>query len=235
IQDAAVVFVDQLHPDDQVMVVSFDDKVRIESEFTNNRSQLRNAIFKTRTGGNTKLYDAVHVVLEDQLSSIQGRKAVVLFTDGVDTKSKRASARSTIELAEESDALVFPIHYDTEEAVQGGGGVIIPNRTPPIFNPWPRPRGRRWPFSPFLGLSNVQWPQWQQGGTPPGTSREEYEFGARYLQEMADVSGGRLYEAYTLSHVSQAFSLIAEELRQQYRLNYYPSNSKKDGTLRKIK
>src|SRR5262249_60580424 len=129
IQDAAVVFVDQLHPDDQVMVVSFDDKVRIESEFTNNRSQLRNAIFKTRTGGNTKLYDAVHVVLDEQLSRIQGRKAVVLFTDGVDTKSKRASAESTMELAEESDALVFPIHYDTEEAVQGG--IFIPNRTPP--------------------------------------------------------------------------------------------------------
>jgi VWFA-related protein len=58
---------------------------------------------------------------------------------------------------------------------------------------------------------------------------------ARYLQELADRSGGRLYDANTLYNVSQAFSNIAEELRHQYALSYYPTNSKKDGVYRRVK
>ncbi|MBO0721761.1 MAG: hypothetical protein J2P41_13110, partial [Blastocatellia bacterium] len=40
--------------------------------------------------------------------------------------------------------------------------------------------------------------------------------------------------ANNLSNVSTAFSLIAEELRQQYALSYYPTNAKKDGTYRRV-
>jgi Ca-activated chloride channel homolog len=195
---------------------------------------LRAAIYRTRTGGSTKLYDAVQMTLADRLARVQGRKAVVLFTDGVDTSSRRASARSTLDLVEESDTLVFPIGYDTEDSMQGGG-VYSPGRTPPVYNPWPNPRGRgRWPLSQLVG---PQWPQWPQGRMPQGrgNSRNEYERASRYLEDLADRSGGRLYRADTLRDVSQAFSLIAEELRYQYRINYYPSNSNKDGTYRKIK
>lgn len=248
IQDAAVAFVNQLRPDDQVMVVSFDDRVRIESEFTSDRGQLRAAIYRTRTGGSTKLYDAMQMTLQDRMARVEGRKAVVLFTDGVDTSSRRASARSTLEQVEESDTLVFPIGYDTEDSMRGGGGGVYgPGQggTPPIYRtPWPMPRGRgRWPFmqltTPWMGQSfTPQWPQqWPQGRMPQprGNTRNEYERGARYLEELADRSGGRLYMADTLTHVSQAFTRIAEELRFQYRINYYPNNSNKDGTFRKIK
>jgi Ca-activated chloride channel family protein len=55
------------------------------------------------------------------------------------------------------------------------------------------------------------------------------------LQELADRSGGRLYEADTLYNLSQAFSSIAEELRHQYSLSYYPTNAKKDGAYRRVK
>ncbi|MGH9938024.1 MAG: hypothetical protein ACREAM_17390, partial [Blastocatellia bacterium] len=58
---------------------------------------------------------------------------------------------------------------------------------------------------------------------------------ARYLQELADRSGGRLHDADSTYNLSQAFSLIAEELRHQYALSYYPTNSKKDGTYRRVK
>ena len=90
---------------------------------------------------------------------------------------------------------------------------------------------------PVLQLTG-QWPQgrWPGGrGPQPGGTNGDYQRAARYLQDLADRSGGRLYQADTLSHVSQAFSLIAEELRYQYRLSYYPGNSKKDGAFRKIK
>ncbi|MFN2416392.1 MAG: VWA domain-containing protein [Pyrinomonadaceae bacterium] len=122
IQDAALAFVDQLRPDDRVSVVSFDDEVRVLSEVTSDRRALRDAIRRTRTGQSTRLYDAVDLVIKRQLSHVQGRKAVVLFTDGVDTSSKQASYQSTLAEAEELDAMIYPIQYDTSDANLAGGG-----------------------------------------------------------------------------------------------------------------
>ena len=62
IQDAAIAFVNQLHADDQVMVVSFDDTVRVLSGFTSDRGRLQGAIRHVRVGNGTKLYDAVAMV-----------------------------------------------------------------------------------------------------------------------------------------------------------------------------
>src|SRR5262249_7174436 len=151
IQNAAFAFVQQLKRDDQVMVVSFDSKVRFHCEFTSDYDALRQAIYETRTGGSTKLYEAVDKVI-DRLEPIQGRKAIVLFTDGVDTSSRRANFPNTIEKVEESGALVYPIKYDTEMDIPQGG-INGPNPWPwPI--PQPSPRGRRrWPFNPFISHS----------------------------------------------------------------------------------
>ena len=121
-QDAAIAFLDELQPADRVLVVSFDGEIRVQAEVTSNRDTLRNAIRRTRTGGNTKLYDAVDFVIKQRLNRIDGRKAIVLFTDGVDTDSKRASYDSNVRDAEELDASIYPIQYDTYDANQGGGG-----------------------------------------------------------------------------------------------------------------
>src|SRR6478672_1831544 len=122
IQEAAITFVNQLRQDDRVMVVSFDDQVRVLSEFTNDRSRLRNAIRRTEPGDGTKLYDAVDLVMNQRLSGVEGRKAIVLFTDGVDTTSRHASYDSNIRDAEELDALVYTVQYDTYMDQGGGGG-----------------------------------------------------------------------------------------------------------------
>jgi Ca-activated chloride channel homolog len=229
IQDAAFAFIKQLRPDDQVMVVSFDSKVRFHCDFTNDYDALRQAIDETRTGGSTKLYEAVDKVV-DRLEQIQGRKAVVLFTDGVDTASRRANFQNTIDKVEESGALVYPIKYDTENDQQGGPS--------PSASPWPwptphPPNRKRWPFDHLVARMFPQWPG--RAPSSAGTSSGEYRKAARYLQELADRSGGRLYEADTLYNVTQAFSNIAEELRHQYSLSYYPSNVKKDGAYRRVK
>src|SRR5437870_10065406 len=113
IQDAAITFVNQLRPDDQVMVVSFDDDVRVLTEFTSDRYRLRDAIRHTRSGNGTRLYDAVDMVMNQRLDRVSGRKALVLFTDGVDTTSRHASYASNVRDAEELDALVYPVQYDT--------------------------------------------------------------------------------------------------------------------------
>jgi Ca-activated chloride channel homolog len=236
IQAAAVAFVEQLRPNDQVMVVSFDSKVYVDSEFTSDRARLRRAIYRTRTGGGTKLYEAVDLVISERLARVDGRKAIVLFTDGVDTESKGVKARDTIEAVEESEVAVYPIRYNTEEQMNGRwGNRRNPNNRPPIFDvPWPLPRnGRRWPFDSlinqqFPGGRNSQWPRRGGGG-------DEYEVAAEYLQSLADRSGGRLYNAETLNNVHQAFSKIAEELRHQYALSYYPTNTAQDGTYRRVR
>ncbi|MBL8207000.1 MAG: VWA domain-containing protein [Blastocatellia bacterium] len=233
IHSAALAFVNQLRPQDQVMVVSFDSDIETHCEFTSNRDVLRQAIYETRTGGGTKLYDAVDWVVNERLNKIQGRKAIVLFTDGVDTSSRRASARSNIELVEESDVLVYPIQYDTYDQMNPGGYPPNGSRRPDIWgnpgsSPFPTPRTRgRWPLQLMVP------PQIVIGRGRGGA--QDYQSASVYLEDMATHSGGRRQNADSIGNLNSAFSSIAEELRHQYSLGYYPSNTAKDGSFRQIK
>jgi Mg-chelatase subunit ChlD len=66
IHDAAISFVDQLRAEDKVMVIAFDERVRVLSQVTNNRTALRNAIRRAEFGDGTSLYEAVdHVINRD--------------------------------------------------------------------------------------------------------------------------------------------------------------------------
>jgi hypothetical protein len=112
IRQAAITFVDQLQSADRVKVISFDDQVRDLSEFTNDRAVLRGAINKTTSGQGTKLYDAFELALSS-IKTIQGRKAIVLFTDGVDWHSDEASFDGTLIRLDEEGVIVYPIRYET--------------------------------------------------------------------------------------------------------------------------
>ena len=232
IQNAAINFVDLLRPNDKVMVMSFDENVRVLSPATNNRAQLRNAIRMAEFGDGTSLYEAVDDALNRQLARIQGRKAVVLFTDGVDTTSRRASVQSTLADVEESEALVYPIRYNTQRDVYSGGsggGVSYPRRR----------GGRMGGWGGVIGvILGGQIPPIGGGGGPiggAGGSSREYERGRRYLEELAQKSGGRSFEADTTGDLNTAFSGIAEELRRQYSVGYYPESVGQRGDRRQIK
>src|SRR4051794_28098394 len=67
IQDAAITFVNQLRRDDKVMVVSFNDDIKMLSEFTSDREKLERAIRYANTDDGTRLYDAVDMVINQQL------------------------------------------------------------------------------------------------------------------------------------------------------------------------
>jgi von Willebrand factor type A domain len=112
IQDAALAFIDQLKPNDRVKLISFDDEVRDLNEFTSNRNELRAAVLKTRSGQGTKLYDAFETALSN-LRAIPGRKAIVLFTDGVDYRSDSATFDGTLQGLDEEDIIVYPIRFET--------------------------------------------------------------------------------------------------------------------------
>lgn len=234
IQDAAIAFTNQLRTDDRVMIVSFDDQVRVLSEFTSDRGRLRDAIRRTRPGNGTKLYDAVDMVMNQQLNNVSGRKAIVLFTDGVDTTSRHASYASNVRDAEELDALIYPVQYDTYMDMSGsngggngGGG-------------WPG--SGRVPSSPVGVLIQILGGINRGGRGPintgsggPGTSRHEYEIANRYLHELADKTGARSYQADSTQNLSYAFGNVAEELRRQYSLGYYPQRPAQAGERRQVK
>ncbi len=193
IKEAAIDFAKQLRPQDRVLVVTFNEEVYLLTEATNDFNRISEVIRrKVRTGQSTRLYDAVDLVINERLNKIQGRKAIVLFTDGVDTSSYVASGRSTLREAEELDALIYPIQYDTKEYVS-------------------KRNANLWPFPAVIF------------GNPMQASTEaDYKRADRYLHGLADKTGGRLYAANDPAQLAQAFTSIAEEIRRQYRLGFYP-------------
>ncbi len=118
IQNAAISFIEQLRPQDRVMVVSFDGEVNVLCELTGDRDRIIAAIRSTKIATGTSLYEAMDLVINRKLRSIEGRKAIVLFTDGVDTTSRRVFDRDNLDDAMELDALIYPIRYDTYADVQ---------------------------------------------------------------------------------------------------------------------
>lgn len=213
IQDGAIAFVNQMMPEDKVMVISFDSGVHTLLEFSSDKNALIAAIRKTKFGGGTSLYDAVDNSLTKKLEKIPGKKAIVLFTDGVDTTS-RNSYEKTVSEAVESEAVIFPVYINTfldAIGIGGGGGVMS---TPPTIGGIP-------------GMGGQQ----SIGGT-----KEEYALGRRYLQDLANATGGRIYKAdNSAAGLERAFEGIAEELRSQYEVGYYPSSAGKAGERRQIK
>ena len=231
IQDAAITFVNQLRRDDRVMVVSFNDDIKMLSEFTTDREKLERAIRHARTDDGTRLYDAVDMVINQQLSRVQGRKAIVLFTDGVDTTSRHATFDSNIMDAQELDALIYSVQYDTSEDMNGNNypvgrpGDVWGQILGGIFGGGRR-NGRRGGGGGGGG-----------GGYPParGTARDDYQLADRYLSELANNTGGREYHADSLQNMSTAFANVAEELRRQYSIGYYPKRPPQPGQRRQIR
>jgi Ca-activated chloride channel homolog len=224
IQDAAITFVNQLRPDDKVMVVSFNDEIKILSELTNDRSKLRRAIERAYTGDGTRLYDAVELVMNQQLSRMSGRKAIVLFTDGVDTTSRRANYQSTVMHAQELDALIYPVQYNTASDVANG--------LPPVGqipDVWGRILGG------IFGGGRRNNRRGGGGGWPSRGPQSDYDLADQYLRELAISTGGRGYQADSLQNMAFAFANVAEELRRQYSIGYYPKRSPQAGQRREIR
>ncbi len=207
IQDGAIAFVNQLKAQDKVMVVSFDRGIHVLSKPTNDREELYRAIRKADFGNGTALYFVIEDTLRKKLSKIEGRKAIVLFTDGVDTTSRRETYDGTLRLAEESDSLIFPIYYNTffdnNRRINGG---------------------LNFPFPGGGGMS------------PQGTTSADYALGRKYLEDLSAVTGGRVFKAgSTAGGLTAAFEGIAEELRRQYNIGYYPIETGQTGQRKKIK
>ena len=225
IQTAAIAFIDQLRPQDKVMVVSFDGDVHMLCDATADRKEIYRAIKTTKIATGTSLYEAVDMVMNEQLRSVEGRKAIILFTDGVDTSSRRASDIGNLSDAMEMDALVYPIRYDTFADVQrmkNGPGI---SSLPPISIPTSGESSNPFPLPlPAIGTPGSQ-----------GTTPEEYKKAEEYLDQLAIRTGGRLYQATTVGNLAEAYSRIASELREFYSIGYYPAEDRVAGKRKSVK
>jgi len=228
IKEAAIAFARQLRPQDRVLVVTFNSEVLLLTEPTNNIPLIQDAIeINAFTGTSTRLYDAVDLTINERLNQIKGRKAIVLFTDGVDTASQQATYESTLSEVDELDALIYPIKYDTTDYLQamqnaGNGTITVTTTQRGIF-------GTRTSQQTYNVPTN-------NGQPLPGATKADYDRADRYLHELADKTGGRLYEANDTKQLAAAFTRIAEELRRQYTIGYYPKTAAvADGERRQIR
>jgi len=111
LRQAAEQFVIRLLPDDKARVGAFNDKIQFAGRFTNNRDELVGAIKDLDYGNGTRLWDAVGASL-DELKGIEGRRVVLVFTDGDDTESK-IGLGNVVERARAEDVMVYAIGLES--------------------------------------------------------------------------------------------------------------------------
>jgi len=112
LQQAAIGFLDQLDGNVRVKLISFNATVRDWNEFTGDKSLVQAKIRQVQPDHDTHVYDAVQLAL-NALRSIQQRKALVIFSDGMDWRSDSATLVGTLHALEEGGVTVYPIRFNT--------------------------------------------------------------------------------------------------------------------------
>ena len=109
---AAEQFLIRLLPDDKAKVGAFNDKVQVSARYTNNRDQLISEVKDLDYGNGTRLWDAVALSL-DELKGVEGRRVILVFTDGDDTSSK-VGLGNVIDRARTEEVMVYAIGLESE-------------------------------------------------------------------------------------------------------------------------
>ncbi|MEN3331713.1 MAG: Ca-activated chloride channel [Blastocatellia bacterium] len=241
---AARNFVAELRFDDRVGVIVFSRDVEMISELTDPRARLIAAIeqiataqgsatsrFSTATG--TSFYDALYLALEDSpLKQVEGRKAIVCMSDGVDSTSLK-SYKTIAPLVERSDASIYFLELNTEEATLAG---LLKDRSDPDhLNFSPSQLTRYFDEFDKESLDRLR----PRETLSPLVKREIntglYDIARRDMRDMATRSGGHEYAVKTLADLNGVYKQIADDLRSQYSLSYYPANRSHDGRWRQIR
>jgi VWFA-related protein len=144
-------------------------------------------------GGGTHLYDAIYLASDELMSKQQGRKALIILSDGVDRGSKE-TLNEAIESAQRADTVIYSILFKDEE---GYGGY---------------PGGMMGPRGPYGGGHHG-------GGRFP---QEERPDGKKILEQISKATGGQLYQVSKKETVDKIYAEIEEELRNQYSIGYTP-------------
>jgi VWFA-related protein len=241
-------FLDQMlvQEKDKAFLIHFDREVELLQDLTSSREKLQAALELLKTpsdrdrsndpndsgdsrsgsgshhGGGTQLYDAVFLASNELMKKQQGRKALVILSDGVDRGSK-TSLESTIESAQRADTVVYSIYFadshreDRNEGQRRGGGMGRGG------GGWPG-GGGGWPGG------GGGWPGGGGGGRggPGGGQRHPEEprtDGKKILERISRETGGRFFEVSKKESVGEIYTSIVEELRTQYSMGYVPDKN----------
>jgi uncharacterized membrane protein YgcG len=243
---ASYAFLDQvLHEDkDRAFLIHFDHEVELLQDLTSSREKLQSALALLQTseqdqaddqgspdehrGRGTLLYDGIYLASNELMKKQQGRKAIVVLTDGVDRGSKE-SLEDAVESAQRADTVVYSILFAGEETHEhgedhgghGGWG-----------GSWPGGGGGGWPGGGGGGGS------WPGGGGGGGGSRPSHERertdGKKVLERISTETGGKLFLVSKKLTVDQIYAQIEEELRNQYILGYVPDSPNPGAGYHKI-
>jgi von Willebrand factor type A domain len=239
---------------DKAFVVHFDFEIELLQDLTSSRPKLESALQKLQVpeprqmqtgsdpgqsshGGGTKLYDAVFLASDEITSKLQGRKALIILSDGVDQGSKVSLSRA-IESAQRADTLVYTILFADPDAYNnmangnpggrhGGGfpGGGYPGRYP----------GGGYPGGgyPGGGRGGGGYPGGGGGGGGRGQGGGHAN-GKTVMQELAQQTGGRFFEVSKKESIDDIYKTIGEELRNQYNLGFTPEKADAEPGFHKI-
>ena len=224
---------------DQAFVIHFDREVELLQDLTSSRDKLEVALEQLQTpqlnqtsgndpsssdpnsgrgsrrmgGGGTLLYDAVYLASDEVMKKQQGRKALIVLSDGVDHGSKE-TLESAIATAQRSDTVVYSILFKDDER-EGGGGFGGPRIG--------------------MGGGGMGGGMGRHGGGGGYPRAEQRPDGKKVLERISKETGGRMFEVSKKDPIDQIYDQIEEELRSQYSLGYTPDRAAADGPLyRKI-
>jgi VWFA-related protein len=226
IKDASVEFTRMIGTQDHIALATFNSRTHLELDFTNNRNRVEREIRRIKSGGGTAFYDALDRCITRFMRDLEGRKAIVVFTDGVDNQltgdysnGSEITFRELYRQIQEEDTLIYTIFLDTEDE----HGRVSSQRNPGT-----------------LGgiLSDIILGKGGSGRTNPprggGGGDPAYAEARRELELIADQTGGRMYSPRDIYDLSNVYSEIADDLRIQYTLGYHSTNPHHDGQWREI-
>jgi Ca-activated chloride channel homolog len=109
-QQAAIDFLSKtLRPSkDRALLITFDSAIELVQDFTDDPETISRAIRQVRPGGGTKMLDAVYLACQEKLKAEQGRKVLILISDGDDNLSLETLG-STLEIAQKADVSIYTI------------------------------------------------------------------------------------------------------------------------------
>ncbi len=244
IKRAAKSFLAELRPEDRVGVIVFSGEIEMIAEFDDSRARVEAAIdavaavggtgeyrFNSSTG--TAFYDAIFLAVDESpLKKAEGRKAIVCLSDGVDSRS-RLGYKEIAPLVEKSEASVYFLELNTREKTLEG---LLKPRTDPGYINFSKSQLDR-----YYDAVNPQSPERfrPRETISPLIKREIndwlYENAAHEEREIAERTGGRVYPVSALTDLSAVYKQVADDLRSQYSISYYPLNDTHDGRWRSLR
>ena len=222
-------FLESLGPTDDIFLMSFSAKPKVEQNFTSDRKKISKALHKVKLGNRTALYDSVEQGIQKIRDGKHEKKALLLVTDGQDTVSRIRLDQVMTDIRQ-SHVLLYclGIGADVNSWLSGPPLLRLPGG---IVIPLPGPARQQFPSSGG-GRPSGRYP----GGSPPYAGPETADM--RVLNMLASASGAKAWQvtpgSATSRSIDEVLDEVAAELRSQYTIGYYPNHGVNDGKWHQV-